>query len=105
MTEREINQRVAEQLCQEARWNGREFRPGEWVALLDGKVVAVAPDLDGALQALRALDANPLRGMVFEVGPPVTDVIRRGQPEKIGRNNSAGSTMNLAAASTLPATR
>ena len=76
MKEREINQQVAGQICQTARWDGRAFRPGECVGLLDGKVVAVAKDLDGALRALRALDPNPHRGMVFEVAPPVTDVIR-----------------------------
>ena len=76
MTETEINQQVAEQICQTARWDGREFRPGECLGLLDGRVVAVARDLDGALRALRALDPNPHRGMVFEVGPPITDVIR-----------------------------
>jgi hypothetical protein len=76
MTETEINQQVAEQICSSARWDGKSFRSGEYVALLDGHVVAVARDLDGALRALRALDANPERGMVFEVGPPVTDIIR-----------------------------
>src|SRR5262252_5048743 len=76
MTEREINQQVAEQICNGARWNGQEFRPGESVALLDGKVVAVAKDLGAALQRLRAIDPNPRRGMVFEVGPPVMDVNR-----------------------------
>jgi hypothetical protein len=76
MTEMDINQQVAEQICNGSRWNGKEFRSGEYVALLDGKVVAVAKHLDGALHALRALDPNPLRGMVFEVGSPVTDVIR-----------------------------
>lgn len=76
MEETDINQQVAEQICILSRWNGTEFHSGEWVALLDGKVVAVAKDLGTALQALRVLDPNPLRGMLFEVGTPVTDVIR-----------------------------
>jgi hypothetical protein len=76
MKEKDINQRVAEEICHSARLNGQAFRSGECVALLDGKVVAVAADLDTALRALRALDSNSCRGMVFEVGPPVTDVIR-----------------------------
>ena len=76
MKEIDINQQVAEQISNAARWNGQEFRTGDWVALLDGKVVVVAKDLDAALQALRALAADPHRGMIFEVGPPVTDVIR-----------------------------
>ena len=76
MKELDINQQIAEQICNSAKWNGTEFNSGECVALLDGKVVAVANDLAAALRALRVLDPNPLRGMVFEVGPPVTDVIR-----------------------------
>jgi hypothetical protein len=56
--------------------NGRQFQQGECVALLDGRVVAVAANLDAALRALRALDPDPRRGMVFEVAAPVTDVIR-----------------------------
>jgi hypothetical protein len=77
MKETDINQQVAEQICTLARWNGREFRSGECVALLGGKVVAVAQDLDAALRALRVLNPDPLCGMVFEVALPVTDVIRR----------------------------
>jgi hypothetical protein len=76
MREIDINQQIAEQICNGLRWNGTEFHPGECVALLDGKVVAVAKDLGAALHALRVLDPDPRRGMVFEVGPPVTDVIR-----------------------------
>jgi hypothetical protein len=76
MNETEINQQIVEQIGSAGRWNGTEFHPGEWVALLEGRVVAVAKDLATALRALRALDADPLRGMIFEVGPPVTDVIR-----------------------------
>ncbi len=76
MNELELNQHVAEQICHAERLNGRHFRPGQCVALLDGKVVAIAPDLDSAVNGLRALDANPNRGMVFEVRPQIVDVIR-----------------------------
>ncbi len=76
MSELEINQRVAEQICNGGRLNGKQFLSGQCVALLDGKVVAVANNLQGALGALRALDGNPQRGMVFEVAAPVPDVIR-----------------------------
>ena len=76
MKETEINQQVAEQICQTGQWNGQEFRSGECVALLDGKVIAVAKDLEGALRGLRAVDPNPRRGLLFEVGPPASDVIR-----------------------------
>lgn len=76
MRETDVNQQVAEQICTGGQWKGRAFRSGEVVALLDGKVVAVEKDLNSALQTLRALDPNPGRGMIFEVGSPVTDVIR-----------------------------
>ena len=77
MNDLEINQRVAEQICQAGRLNGKQFRQGECVALLDGKVIAVANDLATALSALRGTDPNPQRGMIFEVGPPVIEAIRR----------------------------
>jgi hypothetical protein len=76
MTELETNQQIAEQICKSSRLNGLEFRSGDCVALLDGKVVAVGKDLGEALRALRALDPKPQRGMIFEVGAPVVDVIR-----------------------------
>lgn len=76
MNEMETNQQVADQICNAGRWNGQAFSAGDCVALLDGKVVAVTKDLDAALRALRTLDPDPRRGMVFEVGLPVTDVIR-----------------------------
>ena len=76
MNERDINQRVAEEICNGFDSNGRQIRSGSCVALLDGKVVAVAEHLAAAVRALRALEPNPKRGMVFEVGPQVIDVVR-----------------------------
>ena len=76
MSEREINQRVAEQINSAGGLNGKQYRSGDWLALLDGKVVAVAEDVDGALHGLRRLDPNPRRGMIVKVGPPVLNVIR-----------------------------
>jgi hypothetical protein len=76
MTEREKNQQVAEQIGRTGGWNGQPRRPGEWVALLDGRVVAVADDLGSALRSLRNLDPDPERGMLVEIGPPPVDVIR-----------------------------
>ncbi len=77
MNELELNQEIADRICEGHPWNGRQLCRGECVALLDGEVVAVADDLDGALKCLRATDPNPRRGMVFEVAPPTVDVIRR----------------------------
>jgi hypothetical protein len=76
MNEMQLNQQMAEQICDAGQANGRRFELGDYVALLDGQVVAAAGDLDAALRALRALDPNPGRGMVVEVATAVTDVIR-----------------------------
>lgn len=76
MSEREINQKVAEEIRSTFCSNGQEFHLGEWVGLLDGKVVAVAKDIEGAFQTVRKLDPDPHRGMILQVGPPVVDVIR-----------------------------
>jgi hypothetical protein len=76
MTEKERNRRVAETLCLEFQWNGRRFKEGDCVALLDGQIVAVAPTPDEAISALRALDPDPKRGMVVEVAHPIVEVIR-----------------------------
>ena len=75
MNEMDTNQKIAEEICNTHRLNGRVFRKGDWIALLDGKVVAVAAELDDALRELRRLDSNPHRGMILEVGP-LHDVIR-----------------------------
>jgi hypothetical protein len=75
MSERDINQKAAEEICAKFRLNGQKFMLGDCVALLDGNVVAVEKNLATALEALRSLDADPHRGMLFEVGPQV-DYIR-----------------------------
>ncbi len=76
MNEKERNLRIAESILSEFAWNGRTFREGQCVALLDGKIVAVADNPDRAISALRAIDPDPQRGMVIEVAHPVVDVIR-----------------------------
>jgi len=52
MNEMQLNQQVAEQICDARQSNGRQFQAGKCVALLDGEVVAVEGDLDAALRAL-----------------------------------------------------
>ena len=76
MSEKERNLRVAESILGQFAWNGHTFRDGDCVALLDGRIVAVAGNPDDAIAALRALDPDPHRGMVIEVSHPVVDVIR-----------------------------
>ena len=76
MGERERNQQVADHICDAQEWQGRRFKRGQYVALLNCAVVAVASNLYEALSALRTLEPDPSRGMIVEVSPPVTDVIR-----------------------------
>ena len=75
MSEKERNLRVAEALRREHRWSGQTFNEGDYVALLDGNIVAVADNPDDAISALRAVEPDPKRGMVIEVSPPKIDVI------------------------------
>lgn len=77
MNERERNLRIAQGVHRDFAWNGQSFHKGDFVALLDGHIVAVKNNADDAIAALRALDSDPKRGMVVEVSPPVVDVIRR----------------------------
>lgn len=76
MNEQEHNRRIAETICERFSWNGQTFKEGNYVALLDGKIIAVTENPDDAITALRDLDPDPKRGMVVEVAHPVVDVIR-----------------------------
>jgi hypothetical protein len=76
MNEMENNLRIAETICEHFSWNGQSFQEGNYVALLDGKIIAVADNPDDAIKALRALTPDPKRGMVVEVVHPGVDVIR-----------------------------
>lgn len=76
MSEYERNREAAQQICRDLRWDGWDFNLGDHVALLDGKVIAVADDPADVLRTLRSINPDPSRGMVLEVAPPVTDVIR-----------------------------
>ena len=76
MNETLKNQQIADQICRKLQWNGRQFTVGECVALLDGEILTVADSLDQALVELRAAEPDRKRGMLFEVRPPVMDVVR-----------------------------
>jgi len=75
MSDYDFNQREVELMLSSGA-NSEGYQKGDWLALLDGKVIAVAREIEGALRALRALDANPQRGMVFEYANYEIDVIR-----------------------------
>jgi hypothetical protein len=77
MNDRDRNLRIAQTVRRDFAWNGQAFQRGDFVALLDGEVVAVERTADDAIAALRSLDPDPQRGMVVEVGPATVDVIRK----------------------------
>ena len=76
MSDFQANQQAVDNIRKSGASNGKHFSAGDFVALLDGKVVAVANDLGNTLKQLRALEPNPQRGMIFEFGPEVVNVIR-----------------------------
>jgi len=77
MSEQEINQQLADTICSRFEWNGKQFKEGECLVLLNGEVVSITDSLSDALKALRAIEPNVAKGMVLEVAEPVIDVIRR----------------------------
>jgi hypothetical protein len=76
MSDNERNLRIAQAVRDQFAWNGQSFHEGEFVALLDGKIVAVKNNADDAIAVLRAFDPDPKKRMVVEVSPPAVDVIR-----------------------------
>lgn len=77
MSKKELNLRVAETLWKEHRCNDQTVNDSDYVAILDGDIIAVADNPGDAISALRALDPDPRCGMVVDVRPPEMDVIRR----------------------------
>lgn len=76
MNDYERNRRIAQSLQRDFAWAGRKFQRGEFVAILDGEVIAVEKSADDAIAALRSREPDPKRGMVVEVTSPAVDVIR-----------------------------
>ncbi len=76
MHENDQNLRIAESISARFSWNGQEFHEGDYVALLDGQIIAVAKTPEAAISALRAHAPDPERGMVVEVARPAVDVVR-----------------------------
>jgi hypothetical protein len=62
--EQRLNERVARRLAQEMA----ETHAGQWVGLVGGEVAAVAATLDEVVEAMRRIEPNPRRGLVFRAG-------------------------------------
>jgi hypothetical protein len=76
MNHEDRNLRIAEAVSRDFAWEGQSFEQGDFVAILDGRIITVAKTVDDAIAALRARDPNPMHGMVVEVAPETVDVIR-----------------------------
>jgi hypothetical protein len=52
-----------------------ETHNGQWIGLVGGEVVAIAPTLDELEEELQKIERHPGRAMVFQAGEPypVTD--------------------------------
>lgn len=49
MNDMEMNLRIAEVICNTYSWDGQEFKEGDFISLLDGRIVAVAENADEAI--------------------------------------------------------
>lgn len=76
MSEYDLNEAAAQRIQEDLAYQGRCFAEGEWVALLDAEVVAVAPTLEDVVAKLRAIDPDPDRGMIVQAAAPVLEFIR-----------------------------
>jgi hypothetical protein len=73
----ERDQTVARTICTTFEFGGRHFQRGQYVAILNGDVVAVEGSAEAALRALRDLAPDRWQGLVCQVIEPQPDVIRR----------------------------
>jgi hypothetical protein len=64
--ERELNQRAFLRL----RRKMAETHPGQWIGLVEGKVVATAPTLEALESELDKIERCPARRLAFRAGDP-----------------------------------
>ncbi|HEU5318980.1 MAG TPA: hypothetical protein VFX49_22915 [Chloroflexota bacterium] len=74
--ERELDEQAADHIGRHFEWRGRQFRAGDFVALLGGEVVAAARTFDEAERAFLRVEPARRRGLICRVETPVPDVIR-----------------------------
>jgi hypothetical protein len=70
-----LNCEVAERIMREAMRGSDEWSMGQYVSLLKGKVVAVGKRLAEVSNALRCIEPDRDRGLVFEIRDP-DEIIR-----------------------------
>ena len=73
------DQAVARAICSQLEFAGQRFRRGQYVAVLQGKVLAVGETFEEVQRAMATHAPDPHRGLICLVDTPVTEVIRLGQ--------------------------
>jgi hypothetical protein len=63
---RELNSALVDKINQEALANPQSPYAGKWVAVANGKVVAVADTLDDAVEELEKIEPDPARTQLIE---------------------------------------
>ena len=71
------DEEIAEQVCTTLTFRGRQFRLGEFVAILNGEVIASGDGFEEVDNALLHRGIEHGRGLVFQAGPPKPDIILR----------------------------
>jgi hypothetical protein len=66
--ETRLNGEVCQRIRHEAERFPNKWPPGQYVALLRGKIVAQAVEPEAVFRALDELEPDDRRGMVFQVG-------------------------------------
>lgn len=70
----ELNRTLADQLNAEALANPQSPYAGKFVAIANGQVVAVSPDLDEAMRLLLQAEPDREKIMCFEAGVDYSEV-------------------------------
>jgi hypothetical protein len=76
LAQRWSDQQIAQQICERFEYGGQRFGRGQFVAILDGAVVAVGQTFDEVDEALAARRVDRDRGVVIQVDEPMPDVVR-----------------------------
>jgi len=71
----EINRELARQINEEARRNPQSPYAGKFVGLANGKVVAVADDLDEMVELLEKVESDPMKTYCLEASRGYDEVI------------------------------
>jgi hypothetical protein len=66
LTLREINQELARQINEEAKHNPQSPYAGKFVGIANGRVVAVADNLDALIPLLRQAEPDPMKTCCVE---------------------------------------